>query len=317
MKFMSLLLIMTTPLFAQSQFDPVSPDSGIPLHERDFRVHPQEFEDAIEGIPRATMSQVGAVYAPLPDHRGFLLPGRWRPVKMINDTAVYVVKDAYQFLQPNVNDPTRRSYLLWTKLNGEQPEILIWNCPPQEIRDAIVADIERRQQEREAANIRRNQQMRVDQERKNRERQLRAQARQAVRSQQAAHKLAVSNARHPELVAMQAPLADAVVDRISVQLHNEGAVQAFSTDEQQALRQQIRAVMAMQIQMRDLDWCNAIEHHMAPNMWDTAREDVLKSTDPQTVVRWLAGEVERQAQQAEIQVEYAESERELGGPSRP
>lgn len=286
----------------------------------DYRMKGKEFEALVKDVPRVTMQQVGVISSPLSDVRGFGLPGRWFPVKMINDTSVYIVKDSYHFLHPNLSDSDQTEYILWRNKRGEDPEIIIWECPDKNARAAHVAELVRLNEERRATAEARRDEAKKNRARRETERRLRTNARQEERIQLAERsggKHAASQIRRYELLGMQRPLADAVMDRLTDRLTKAISSGDGETSETgkalDTVRQHIMAVMAIQLQMRDIQWCDAIQKHMAPNMWDTRimSKDVLRESDPESVVTWLMREVERTTEMAEARVNDQENFRDV------
>lgn len=273
----------------------------------------EQLTKVVENMPRVTMEDVGIIKTPLPNIKAFDLPRRWQPVKMINDASVYIVKDARRFLHPATIDASRTDYILWGDLRGIGPEIVVWNCLDKNGRAAKIASLEKADQDRKTALALRRKNVVENRIRRKRERQLRVNARQQERARvigRAGRKLAASQERHQQLLGMQQPLADAVLDRVTNALATgKGQVSSFSMDKKSRtdVRQNIIAVMALQLQMRDIQWCDAIQKHLAPNMWNSrsvSGHDVLKNSDPETVITWLYREIERQTERAESRVNY-------------
>lgn len=286
-----------------------------PLYAQDFRGKAREFEVKIQSFPRILTEQVGVIPTPLPDRRGFKTPGMWKPVKMMNETSVYLVKDGYRFLVPNPTDKSNSSYVLWTKLNGNDPEIIIWPCEDNDARAAHIAYLTKKSHDMEVESEKRRIKNEKDWEQRANDRELRAQAREANRAETQSRVLrehAASKEHHQRLARLQSPLADAAIDRVTKILMGDGTqVAPFSNVEHKALmeiRQNMTAIMALQIQMRDLEWCDAIQNHIAPEMWDT-RRDKLKNSDPESVVVWLSREIKRQTRDAEARVDYEETKK--------
>lgn len=288
--------------------------AATPLFAEDWSGKAREFNESVKDVPRVSMQKVGVITAPLPDWREFGLPGTWRPVKMITDTSVYIVKEFHHFLHADIGDSRHKNYVLWANLRGQTPEIIVWNCDGKKTRTARIAKLDRLNAEREAKVEQRRAEAQQNRERREKERQLRRSARQEERTRQDERKQAVLQARHQELLGMQQPLADAALDRVRTALiSGEGKVNASVVKDEEnmiTVRQNLMAVMAVQQQMRDIQWCDAIQKHIAPNMWrgrGLFRNDRLKDSDPEAVILWLLREIERQAEIAEVHVNHSES----------
>ena len=280
----------------------------------------EKFEKRIQYIPRIAKEQVGVINTPLPDRRGFQIPGQWTAVKMIDEKAVYLVKNGRRYLVPNYADPSRSTYLLWTTIGGEEPEIIIWPCPNDTARASRIGDLERKNQERRNKAVQHRKKAEEARQRRGKERQMRTAARREKRArlhQRPGRRFAASQEHHQQLLGMQRPLADAVVDRVTKAMEKNaarsGMVSTFAADDESMLdiRQNVLAAMAIQLQIRDIQWCEALQKHLAPNMFDTvvAGSDILKDSDPENVAAWLSREVERQNQRAEAQVDFEQDSR--------
>ncbi len=282
-----------------------------PIYAQDFRGRGREFNELVQTMPGVSIEQVGTIQVPLPDWRGFHLPGRWRPVKMINDTSVYLVWDFYNFLHPKVDDLSHSNYVLWRNMRGQYPKIILWNCPNKSVRAARIAKINRVDQERAIREAKRNEEAERNSARREQERQLRVAARRKELIRQTTRKRAASQARYQDVFSMQQSLANAVMDKMAMALVHEGQASTFSVDDG-SVRQDIAAIMAIQIQQRDMQWCTAIQRHLAPKMWNRSPSfrDTLKSSDPESVIEWLQREVERQTADVEFRVDYEENERD-------
>jgi len=304
------------------------------VQAEDFTGKPKEFDAAIKTLPRLSVASVGTIQTPLPTRSGFQVPGRWVPVKVVDDKAVYLVKDAYNFLKPNPRDNTNSTYVLWANPRGLTPEIILWPCASAIERQKIVDHLEQLRAERRAEAIKKREESRKNRETREEERRARAAARQSERSRKfksSSRRYAASPDHHKMLLGMQQPLADAVLDRVQKIIDGEtakGKASVFSTSDEDAMnqiRQNIMAVMALQLQMRDLEWCDAIEKHLAPNMWAPHSRNKLKNSAPSVVVPWLLREVEQQAEAAEALInmeQYSKEEHdirhlEMGEDPRP
>ena len=279
------------------------------VHGQDFRRKHKEFEKHIQQLQRVSKDSVGVISTPFPDRRGFQLPSSWLPVKMVNDEAVYLIKNANRFLVPNYADSSQSTYILWTSSRGKEPEIIIWSCVNGVKRAERIAEIETQNEARRVRGEKRRAEAEQNRERRKIDRQRRTNARQEERAQRAAwtrRNDAALQQERKSMFTMQQPLADAVLDRLKKTLDESLAKGSFVSSDQTLaeVRRSIVAVMAIQLQMRDVEWCNLIQQHLTPDMWSHARLDSLKSHNPEKVIVWLNREMERQVRQAEERVNY-------------
>lgn len=284
---------------------------SVSLYGQDFRGKAREFKEFVQDAPRRSMEEVGVINTPLPNRMGFGVPGRWWPVKMVDDTSVYLVKDAHHFLRPDLGDPARSNYILWRTFRGQEPEILLWNCATGEDRAARISELDRLNQERRTRSNKRNEEAAQNRIRRAKESKKRIDARKEAREQAFGRKFTASKVGQEELLGMQQPIADAVVERIAMAL-SSGQTTAFSDEDVVTIRQHVTAAMALQLQMRDIEWCDAIKTELAPDMWNSQRlrGDIPQSANPRTVIPWLHREIERQIERAEHRVYYEEENRD-------
>ncbi len=292
---------------------------AMPLYAQDSPKESREkakqlFVDELKNAPHITKEQVGTINTPLPDRRAFNTPPSWMPIKVVNETSVYIVKQGYMYLVPNPSDTTRSSYVLWTNKRGEEPEIVLWPCENASDRAAKIAAKNQKEVERKEKFAERQIENGKKKVQRQKERRSRAKTRnnqRAERNARPGRKAVASNRYHKRLIRLQQPLADAAAKQVARILQGDGKkVTTFSAADEKALadvEQSITATMALQTQIRDLEWCDALQKHIAPNMWnDNFRKDPLKNSDPESVALWLVREIERQTESAESKVEYEE-----------
>jgi hypothetical protein len=285
----------------------------------DFSAKGREFEEHIKHVPRIPFTQVGVISTPLPNVRGFRIPPRWRPVKMLDDTHVYLVKDAYRFLVPNHGDQSHSTYLLWTQENGAMPEVILWQCGDKEARKARLAELDAKEAERQRKIEERRAEAEKNRQRREQERQQKRELRQQQRTRRHAtpsRRYAAASVHHKRLMGMQRPLADAVTERVmqilTVKEDKENQVTTFNAVDPKAvedIQRNVVAVMAIQLQMRDLEWCDAIEKYLAPRMWEKIGQDTLQDSSPEKVIQWLVREIERQTENAESMIDVIENDK--------
>lgn len=258
----------------------------------------KQFEEATADLPRMCREDVGNITSPFPDFRAFDLPFNWTAVKYADDTHVYVVKNARSFLVPDYADPTQSSFLLWTDKRGREPEIILMECPNEAGRAEIIASVERKKAERRALIAKKRDEAKINKEKRKAARKNRREAREGVQAfniQIRNDRIRRANENSRDLRLMQRPLAQSILDRMTPMFKD-----CVTQSEKEDVLRTIMAAVAVQTQMRDLEWVHQIEQHFHPSPLTYSK---LKTNYPDEIIPWLLSEIHDQIEQAENRVE--------------
>jgi len=270
-----------------------------PNYQRDR----EAFEASIKDMPRVSSADVGAISGPLPDRRAFNVHPAWTVVKIHrNDINAYLVKNFRGHLVPNLRDKTRQSYLLWSTIHGEEPEIVMIPCGNAKDRQANIDVWKAASRARKQAHAVQQMEAQENRDRRRREMTDRKDTRKKIRQRRFPTRFDLNLA-----LDLNASLADDILSRIE-NVINEELPNSLSDKTLDEMGKHIRVAVSIQNRLRDMDWCREIEDHIAPEMWRSGNRP--KDLDPESVVVWLLEEVERQTEMAELSVDSNESARD-------
>lgn len=83
-------------------------------------------ENQIKDMKKVDFEKIGTITVPFPQTH-IQLPYPWIVIKQVNMNTFILVKDPFRFMVPNYLDKTKKSFVLWSLIDGTEPECFVYS----------------------------------------------------------------------------------------------------------------------------------------------------------------------------------------------